>query len=240
MHHLTLTFPFRLPPYKIPEFRRAVIGLIPAEVELFHNHRGAKHLHWDYPLVQYGLDRGRAAVSGLGTGAEVLLQYLVPALLERETLLIENEPAPANGFQLRQRELTFALSEAPLPFGLHRWVALNRTNYAVWQTIRRQPEAARALLGRALTGHLKVLARQCCPELPQEEITARVLQVDQQKKVRWHKGDRIAFNVVAESRLLPPYGLGLGRAVAFGFGEVMSPRKYARHLRRQASAHETN
>lgn len=233
MHHLTLQFPFRLPPYLLSAFRGAINELVDPAAEVFHNHNngaGPSAYHWDYPRIRYSLFRGRATVTGLGEGALAIMQHLLPALLEYPQLYINGTPYPVARFQCHQQELNLELADQPQPFGLHRWVALNKDNYRQWKQLESKEDARKILLGRALTGHLRTLAETLAPELDRQEIVAEVLRVDQQKRIRWHGTTLVGFNVVAESRLLSPLGLGLGRLVAFGFGEILPPRVYRQLL----------
>jgi len=228
MQQLTLTLPFRLPHHQLPAFRSAIIELTQRAEALFHNHPTdtAPHGSWDYPLIRYTLIRGHAAVTGIGTGAELLTSCLLPQLLKNSSLTIRGINYATTGFRLSNRSFQLELSDEPFPLGVHRWVALNKENYQKWKGMDGQEAARKELLGNALTGHLRVIANQLTPEYASSDITANILRVDQVKKIRWQKADLIGFTVIAESRLRLPDGMGVGRLVAYGYGETMSPRIY--------------
>lgn len=233
MQILTLSFPFRIPPYELPAFRGAVNELIDPSVEYFHNHNnssGPTQFHWDYPKIRYSLFRGRATVTGIGEGALAMMQHLLPGLLELQHIWINGRAYPMAGFRVQQQQLECRLEDEVQPFGLHRWVALNKENYRHWKQLEGKEDARRVLLERALTGHLRTMAETLAPDLDRELITANILRVDQQKRIKWHKTQLVGFNVVAESRFVPPIGLGIGRSVAFGFGEVVPAEVYRQLL----------
>lgn len=237
MQILTLTFPFRIPPYELTDFRRAVNHCVDRKAEHFHNHNnsdGPSPYHWDYPRIRYSLYCGRATVTGIGEGAMTLTRHLLPRLLSGEPLLINGRPYSVSGFQCEQRDIPLELLPTRQPFYLHRWVALNKDNYRQWKKLEGKENARQILLGRALTGQLRTLAESLAPEIDREEIVAEILSVDQQKRIKWHRTQLIGFNVIAQSRLLPPVGLGVGRSVSFGFGEVVPPQIYRRFLNRQS------
>ena len=243
MIHLTLTLPFRLAPYQLPALRGAVNELLGQQEIGFHNHdnrpEAATPYRWNYPLIRYTLWRGRACVQGIGAeGAALLSTKLLPALLAQDRLGVAGRNYPVAGFRLEQHRHDLRLTDQTRVFNLHRWVALNQDNYRNWKNLEHRPAARQELLGRVLTGHLRLLAEALAPELPTEAITAEVLHVDHQKRVRWHGTQLVAFNVRAQSRLLPPPHLGLGRLVAFGFGEVTNSKQYER-LTHQRTPNDT-
>lgn len=239
MQTLTLTFPFRLPPYELPALRGAINELVDPKGELtdpiatcFHNHQSRKNPYfvWEYPKIRYSLYRGKATVTGIGPGVMAIMQYLMPRLLETRELWINGQPYNTTGFRTAHGEVELVLQDEPRRFGLHRWVALNNVNYRQWKKLEGKPEARQMLLQRALTGHLRAMAESLAPEIDREAIEAKVISVDQQKRINGYKTQLVGFNVVAETRLVPPVGLGVGRSVAFGFGEVVPASVYYRLL----------
>lgn len=232
MQQLTLTLPFRIPRHHLPAFRSAMIELTERTEPLFHNHPTNENPHgsWDYPLIRYTLIRGHAAVVGLGAGATAMTNCLLAKLLGSPTITLRGITYSTTGFRLNNRVIDLKLSDEPFPLGLHRWVALNRDNYKKWKQFVGQKEARQQLLNTALTGHLRALAKRLEPDFLTDDIHAKILRVDQIKKIRWQKADLIGFTVVAESRLRIPDSLGVGRLVAYGFGASMSTQSYRRAL----------
>jgi hypothetical protein len=232
MRILTLSLQLPLHAGDIPGFRAAIIELMGAEADPFHGHNNAADATDPYlrayPLVQYAVRRGRATLIGIGEGADALRQLLLPRL--PQALFFAGEPRPILGMNFQERVFEWKFLETPESFGLSGWLALNAENYQEWKTDTDHDERI-ALLSRALTGHLRAMAERL--QVPDyKAIHAAVLRVDNQKRVQWHGTDLVRFDVLAEANIALPFGIGLGRAAAFGFGELLSEPEFERRLSR--------
>lgn len=233
MRILTLTLNLPLHSGDIPGFRAAIAELVGLEHELFHGHNNDPEVLYQhnraYPLIQYAARRGRATLIGLGEGADALRQILLPRLPGE--LHFAGQTRPINGMNMQERSVELQVLEQPQTFGLYGWLALNAENYAEWKAKATDTERI-PLLNRALSGHLRALAERF--EVPDyKSIQGTILRIDNQKKVRWHGTELVRFHVLAQANLSIPYGAGLGRAAAFGFGELMSETYYERSLQLQ-------
>jgi hypothetical protein len=220
MQITTLSLDLPLHPGDLPAFRACIADLVGPEQHLFHNHRPDREdtdRDWAYPRIQYAVRRGRAAIIGMDAGAEALSRYLLPKL--DGSLHFAGREHPLTSWRLQRMEYDLQLLSEPQPFALRGWLALNAEAYGDWKAADASPEARRIILGRALTGHLRCLAETAgLPDF--KAVEAQILQVDGQKRVHWHGVQLVRFDVVAQANLLPPPGIGIGRAAAFGFGEV--------------------
>lgn len=235
MRILTLTLSLPLHAGDIPAFRGGIVDLVGKEHELFHNHDNTQeesdHYHWDYPLIQYTVRRGRATIIGLDAGADALQQILIPKLFGQ--LQFAGREYGFKGLQLKEHQHHWQLLEEPQLYGLFGWLALNQTNYADWKA-NTHPESRNAILNRALTGHLRVLAKAAGVE-ELDQVVGSVVQVDNQKRVTFHGTQFVRFHALINSTLALPFGLGLGRAVAFGFGEILPLRVYQNMIQHQST-----
>lgn len=228
MRILTLSLSLPLHAGDIPAFRGGIVELVGPEHELFHNHDNAladaEHYQWGYPLVQYATRRGRATLIGLGAGADAIQQVLIPKLFGQ--LQFAGRAYGFQGLQLKEYQHPWQLLDEPQQFGLYGWMALNKTNYEDWKSDE-HAEARQAILDRALTGQLRVLAKAVgIQEL--EQIVGRVVQVDNQKRAAFHGTQLVRFHALVSSTLSLPHGIHIGRAAAFGFGEVIPVQVYQR------------
>lgn len=228
MQLTTLTFNFSLHPGNIRAFRASIVEVVGLGHHLFHGHDNsvAGEIKYSnaYPLIRFGVRKGRACITGMGEGADALLRYLVPIL--PDTLLIAGKPCATTDWRIENRQWTPELASGYCTFGIHQWMALNKNNYTAWKKYADNAGAQRLILDRCLTGHLRALAENSNPALDRSMIVARVLQQDRVKKIQWKNNDFVLFNVIAEANFMPPFGLGLGRCHSFGFGEVCSERSY--------------
>ena len=164
---------------------------------------------------------------GFAAGAEALLQHLLPKL--PSSLVLGGQEHPLGNCDVKIQEVELRLDDSPHSFGVCGWLALNTKNYASWKH-HTDDQLRLNLLDQALTGHLRSMAERLgMPDFKQ--ITGRVQRVDNQKRIRWHGAELVRFDVLAETNLHFPWGIGLGRVAAFGFGESLAVNDYvARRL----------
>ncbi len=227
MHLSTLNIDLRLHPGDLPGFRACIAERAGFEHTGFHNHRPDRKdtdRDWTYPLIQYAVRRGKATVIGLGDGAAAIRQHLLPKM--EGSLTFAGQTHPITGFECRDMSYIPEILPENQPFVLSGWLALHKHNYGSWKAAASEAERLE-LLSRALTGHLRCFAEAMgVPD--HKAVVGRILRVDGQKKISWHGVSLVRFDVLATANLLPPTGIGLGRAAAFGFGEVCDAARYER------------
>ncbi len=231
MKILKLSLDMPLHPGDISGFRAAIVELVGREHELFHNHLqeeggDASSLHWGYPLIQYRVHRRRAAIIALGRGVEAVKKQLLPVL--PEVLFFAERQHRIGGYALRMEDYHWSLHEEPGVYGILQWFALNAKNYKQWKALS-EKGARHDLLSRCLTGHLRSFA-EAVGVPAKNEVQGKVLEVHRIKRMKWHGNDFVGFDVLFSSNLSLPANAGLGRSVAFGFGEVLPGQTYKRIL----------
>ncbi len=239
MEILSLILDLPLHPGNIPAFRAAVVELVGREQLLFHNHESGEgdtsHYRRDYPLIQYRVHRGDASITGLGEGAAAIRQQLLPRL-PAQWSFAERRYRVSN-YYINTREYNWSLHAEPKTYGLYQWLALSHENYDLWKSAE-DGESRRAVLCRALTGHLRLFAKAVnFPRL--EDVNGEVLQVHRVKRISWHDTNLIAFDALINSNLGLPAHIGLGRIPAFGFGELLPANVYETWIRKRKKAHKT-
>lgn len=221
MRSLTITLDLQMPAWEIPKLRAAVAERVGKEYELFHMHNNNPDDNWEYrthyPLIQYSMYHGRVQITGLNAGAEALQCILLPKLSADWTINGQQVIIPA--YQVRHGKVELTLGEQSRPFRLYQWQALNQENYKKWDACRDDETAQLDLLSRALTGHLRSFAEGMGLSY-YKAIEAKVTGTLNRKKVKWHGTSLMTFDVQAESNFKVPYGIGLGRLVAYGFGRT--------------------
>lgn len=216
----TISLDIPLHPGHLPAFRACIAELDELVHPELHNHRPDREdtdRNWGYPLFQYAVRRGKATIIAIGEASDAIAAQLWPKL--KGTLHFAGQEHLLSRKYLSSTEFELQLLPVPRHFALRGWLALNAEGYSAWKADQQSEDARRAVLSRALTGHLRSMSETLgLPEY--KSVEARVLQVDGQKKIKWHGVDLIRFDVQAEANILPPPGIGIGRAAAFGFGEV--------------------
>lgn len=228
MQFTTLTFPFSLHPGDVRGFRMAINEILGDGHSLFSGHDNSKPAGQQftnaYPLIRFGVYKGKARITGMGKGADAIVRYLLPVL--PDTLTFANRTQDTSRYDLRMQTWDPELTDQSYTFGLHQWIALNKANFQEWKKLEGKDNAREMLLSRCLTGHLRALAETVAPRIDRSTIVAEVLQVDRVKKMTWYHTPLIGFDLIAKANFIPKYGLGLGRCHSFGYGEVCGEKDY--------------
>ena len=225
MQLFQVQIPVPFHPGNLRALRAAIAERVGFEHELFHQHDNRQGgYHWNYPLIQYSVRRGEIQIIGINQGAKALKEQLLPRLGTSLILMGEKLNIPACTF--RERKAKVALSPQRKICGLRNWLALNQTNYRAWQKCVDREERA-VILNRALTGHLRLLAKGLgVKEL--DHIHGKVVQINQRKRVYWKNVPMIQFQALVQTNLDYPREINLGRLAAYGYGEQLTISQYTR------------
>jgi len=222
----TLSVQFDLPMRgkQISQFRAAIAEAAGFENDLFHNHRPDGSKLQRYPLIQYRVRHGTAALFAINEGIEAVQQWLFRS---KGQLRIGGETLPLPLVKLDACEHALEIVEKPRSYYLNRWLPFNREKYGQWLKAH-DLEARVPLLNNLLVSHLLTFCRAANWDLRQDAgpvthpLDARLQQIVHLRQVRYHGVPMVAFEVVFSCNLALPFGIGLGRAVSSGFG-VSSP-----------------
>ncbi|MBE0429347.1 MAG: hypothetical protein IBX61_05690 [Thermoleophilia bacterium] len=192
------------------DLRRAVTACF-KDIPVLHNHNGAG---FDYrsPRVRYLVVKGVPQIVSFGSGATIV-EYLYRKRFDLRVAdcyykitgveLVDDLVTVGGGHELMSYE-----SQTP-------WLALNQKNNAIYCGFLKQIER-RHFLERILVGNYLSLCKTLGIFL-EERVTASLddwKQIDVSDKGISMRG----FIVKYHSNMLLPFGLGLGKWVAKGFG----------------------
>ncbi len=214
MHQTTITFPdLRLSPRDGHKLRGYFSRQFGEVSDLWHNHRADGRPIYRYPLVQYKVIGGKPTVTGLGEGAQLLIQHF----LKVERLDLGGLELPVHSKQVKSGEVELGVKGA-----LHRyrfanpWFALNQENFRRYKAL---PERERkGMLQRLLTGHILAFFKGV-GYWEEERVMVELLEL-QAVQAKFKEQPMVMFKggFVTNARL-PEY-IGLGKSVARGFGAV--------------------
>ena len=231
MQIITLSLNLPLHPGNLRAFRKAIVECVGIENELFHNYNnsdtGKPYNHFDYPLIQYQVYKGKARIIGLGKGAEEILTKLLPQLPPQ--LTFQHKTYNITGYNLNRAEHEWEILAQPKTYGLYGWIALNKENYIKWKATPLHEDRLN-LLSRVFTGHLRAMNNLA--GIPDKElIIGEVLEVYNQKRSKYHGNNFVRFHARVASNLNLPIGAGIGRLAASGFGEIQTEANFHRQMR---------
>ncbi|MCB0526213.1 MAG: hypothetical protein KDC86_16970 [Saprospiraceae bacterium] len=211
-----LKVPHGLSNRELGEFRRFVNRFIGGKNDLFHNHRSITSYHYRYPLVQYKVLDGKAALIGVGANGVEALQQLeaTEAFSENCRHFFGESPAAVNAqtLQLLIHENTCH------EYRLCNYMALNERNFQQWQKSLSLVQRA-ALLESCITGHILKFASAIQWQLPPKSLQVELLDY------RFKQGSRfdntfLLFDIRFRSNIILPDAIGLGKAVSHGHGLI--------------------
>jgi len=219
---LTLSFNHPIHPRQIQNWRGAFIQMAGWEDELFHNHNNSQEkngYHYRYPLIQYRVVNGKAAIFAINEGVEALQKVLSKNDWEiewggsKKNLQIED---------LQMNEHYLRTKKEWKKYRLNKWLALNQKNYELWQNcqgIRARIDLLENILGSNLVSLCKGLNYR-----PDERIEVQIEEILHQDTVKLHETKVLCFTIIYSSNFLLPAGIGIGKGVALGFGNQMPLR----------------
>lgn len=219
----TAIFDQNISEEEIPLFRGAIIHMLDNRQNLLcHNHLDSDKFRYSYPLVQYKIIDGKAAVVALNEGI---------------TLVRELCSSPSIKILLGSREVTlgvakqticeFSLNIASVPFRyrLKRWLPLNSQNYKVYRFLHNDVDRME-LLERILKGNMLSFAKGLGHTVDQL-ISAHILNVSATYKQRNKQTLLMAFDIEFETNFMLPDYVGLGKNASIGYGWIEQADKSA-------------
>ncbi len=210
---LRVRFRFELARRDLGAFRGALVSHVGRSFDKFHNHApGANNYMYRYPLVQYRIEGRQAALIAFGEGVDDLRRLL---------------DGPAPELWLHQRRVSLIVddvaidyyplsaSDSLLHYEVRDYLPLSQQNE---REFRQLDEYTRGdWMGRLLTNHLLAFAQGVGWRIEQR-VRVELAGVRNLGTIRYKGAARPAFDVRFRTNLELPYGLGLGKAVAMGFG----------------------
>ena len=218
---MTVILNIPLKQSEIRKFRGAIINAAGTENTLFHNHNGQGY-DYRYPLIQYRIIRGKAAIVCFNEGAEQMQALFANGFIGSELMIDNNSRGAVMIESIRQNEVSLCELETPIKYHISRWIPLNQQNYTIWKQMEDNGEKL-AKLNAILVGNIISLAKgfkwqincriKC--DIDFESITI--------KQTRYKDQVLISFSLDFYTNLFLPYGVGLGKNVSANCGVIMHP-----------------
>ncbi len=233
---MLITFQLPIYPRQISQWRGAFAEMAGWENDLLHNHTAAEAYRYRYPLVQYRVRDGQAAVFALNDGISAVQKALFAGNWqcnwqgETRRLVMSQSP------QVQQHLLQ--VGGAPQQYLLHKYLPFNQENYRLWQSLEGLVERVQ-LLETLLRNHL-LAGIWGLGWNDDEEVVVRIQALRKTQLVSYHGQRLMAFDLVFSTNVDLPLGMGLGKAVSHGFGWMVPAAQPAgkRHAARQQAQME--
>lgn len=213
---LTVIFDTDISYKEIPLFRGAVLKCLGDKANvLYHNHTGKDSFRYSYPLIQYKRLNGKAAITCVDAGVDLIGQFLSVA---SETITVGEKTMKCGVTRVLPSRILVQTWEAPFIYHLNRWLPLNSQNYSIYKSTEDENDR-KAMLENILKGNLLSFLKGIGVHL-ENELLVRITQISD-SYIIYNKGiGMMAFNADFTCNLSIPNNLGIGKNASIGCGII--------------------
>lgn len=208
-----LSLAVQIPEQRISLLRKTVSAVAGGEDDLLHNHASRERVIYRYPLVQYKSIMDQASILGIGENG---CQSLEKLLGNREFTAIFSQEGLTS---LEKENLDLGLTEAAtIQYRLRNWLPFNDSNHQKYAQTA-SLASRMSLLEGCLTGHILKFCSAIGWLLPPRSLQVALTDIRPLRSKLVHNNHfHGAFDILFQSNILLPDGIGLGKAVSHGFG----------------------
>ena len=213
---LTIFYETEISSREIPLFRGAVLKSLGNKANvLYHNHTGEDTFRYSYPLIQYKRLNGRAAITCVEEGADIIGQFMSET---PESLMVGEKELKCEVARVLPAKILVQTWSRPFNYHLNRWIPLNSKNYLLYKSTEDENER-KAMLEKILKGNLLSMLKGLGIHL-EDELLVKITQLSE-PYIIYNKGiGLLAFNTDFISNLTIPNNLGIGKNASIGCGIV--------------------
>lgn len=211
---LTVFYDTEINSREIPLFRGAVIKSLGDKANvLYHNHTGEETFRYSYPLIQYKRLNGKAAITCVENGVDLVGQLLSDFY---GMINVGKREAECKVMQVQSAKDLIQLSNTPKVYHLYQWLPLNSKNYEQYQSTDDLIEKIK-ILERVLIGNILSFLKGVDIHM-EEQIDLHITNITGQRPANY-KGIKImAFDIEFKTNLCLPQYIGIGKNASIGYG----------------------
>ncbi len=216
---LTIRFTNDLRHHEVPQFRGAVIAALDQKRLLFHNH-DEQGLRYAYPLIQYKVLGGNAAIVATGEGIDQLTELFTSGNFD---LTVGDRSMTLQVDQVQPLQYQLQVWDQMWPYRVLRWLPLNSEHYRQYQVLDSLPERI-VMLQDIMRGNILAMGKGLGVHFDRQ-VVARLTDLDQPRLVRVKGTQVMSFNAQMRCNVNIPQYLGLGKHTSLGYGVVIAPEE---------------
>ena len=216
---LTIRFTNDLRHHELPLFRGAVISALDNKPLLFHNHDG-QALRYAYPLIQYKVLGGKAAIVAMGDGIDQLAQFFTSGNFD---LKVGDRAMSLEVDRVQPLQYQLQVWDQMWPYRVLRWLPLNSQYYRRYQSMESLPERME-MLQDIMRGNILAMGKGLGVYFDRQ-VVVRLTGLDQPRLVRVKRTQVMSFNAQMRCNVNIPQYLGLGKHTSLGYGVVIAPEE---------------
>lgn len=182
---------------------------------LLHNHFEDGRSRYTYPLVQYKILHNVPILVGLGEGADLLAELF----LKTKELNIEGQIYPIFAKEIKHQRIPIGFTNVLENYYFSTlWLALNQVNYQIYQQLAEEKKIN--FLEKILTGNILSFFKTFKHFFDSSEIINVEFDPDKERTTKFKNQNMLAFSGRFSANICLPDNIGLGKAVARGFGTI--------------------
>ena len=211
---LTVFYDTEIGYKEIPLFRGAVLKSLGDKANvLYHNHTGENTFRYSYPLIQYKRLNGKAAITCVEEGIELVGQLLFELPI---SILIGTREQNFRVEKISTKEVPFSMQDECISYRLHRWLPLNSKNYSLYQNTESLVERIK-ILERVLIGNILSFLKGVGIHL-EEQLELHIINITDQRSATYKNVKLMAFDIEFKTNLCLPQYIGIGKNASVGCG----------------------
>lgn len=213
---LTIFYDTEISYGEIPLFRGAVLKSLGDKAHvLYHNHTGDDTFRYSYPLVQYKRLNGKAAITCVEEGIDLVGQLLSHLY---GSMSIGRREALCQVAEVKASKTPVGIESATTSYQLLHWLPLNGRNYARYQSTDELVEKVK-ILEHVLTGNILSFLKGIGIHL-EEPLQVSITEITKQQVVSYKQVKLMSFDVRFKANLSLPSFIGIGKNVSIGNGII--------------------
>jgi len=211
---LTVLYNTEISAKEISFFRGAVLNSLGDKANvLYHNHTGKETFRYSYPLIQYKRINGKAAITCVEEGADIIGQFLTET---SEPLTLGNREATFEVEKVLPEKVDVCISEMPIVYNLCHWLPLNAKNYSQYKDADSLVEKIH-ILERVLVGNILSFLKGVDIRLD-DKLEIHITDILNQKFITYKKIKLMSFDIAFKANILLPSYIGIGKNASIGNG----------------------
>lgn len=211
--YLSIVFDTLIAPHEILAFRGAIAQKVGFDKDVFHNHRSDGSFYYRYPLIQY-------KQFGRNPGI-VCLEHSIDEIYHLFSKETNNISISGRELELKVKDLSLktldlAVTDYPIEYSLHAWMALSQKNHPVFSRLETVEEKIQ-MLERILAGNILSFAKGIDWWIEQK-FDLEITEVNSEKWMKNKNAKVKTFDLKFTANIILPPFIGLGKGASRGFG----------------------
>lgn len=213
---LTVFYNTEISDKEIPLFRGAVLKILGDKANiLFHNHTGDDTFRYSYPLVQYKRLNGKATITCIEEGVDLVGQILSELY---GPLTIGQREAVCQVAEVKASKTPVEIEDSMSTYQLFHWLPLNSKNYALYQNADELVEKIK-ILERVLAGNILSFLKGVNIYVD-EQLRLGITEILKQQVASYKQVKLMSFNLKFKANITLPSFIGIGKNASIGNGII--------------------